>query len=996
MEAPAWDTVLPRLRDALAVINPKIVQAIAEGLFKESIRELNHSMMDLSLGLGADPTQRIRSYNSYEQRDVLSEPLVAICERSRVAEPGDEKMILSLLRRNPYISNSALLWIISANFHTIAEGVIRSQPERVIDFAITLSGSRGDMRIFFKRSGQVTPLLAACSDRRQSPERLSLIRCLLERNAKADLESMLAAAGACDGEVISLLYQHGVPVNGFIPEIGSPLSCACGAVDDPLVCNRVTTAISLLLRLGASPNNPKGRDLNDWDFSPLHILALAEERPEVTEILDLLLKHGADINHRGTYSGLDSLPGYPPSHGPLAQTALECAIQRSRWISAAQFLSAGCELTGRELLFISSIPNYHRRILGKVWQERFRHVIGVLLAKAPEQATALHWNGPTVLQRAIQNGYEDMILALFAFGVSPMPSDFLYMLCNKRDDNTTTCLLSSSTQMRLVLAASLDEPPITKMSTFRLILANACPQVVRHILNGRPDVYHSKGLCDVIVRLVMSEADTPYVHEKEYPTPDSLTMNDLRALISRRTTSNRHEDWESTAVVLAARAGRADILRILIEPSQEGVPSSGLIPLLLLKEALTCDWNTIRLRGMNFDDRNWEFLDVWIKYCQMDDPNMRCSPLTAAAMVLPESVAEEIFDMILSLNYEPDGWTVLVASCLGHLSILQRLKRLDCWPHILSHEDRPNWCPTVLQTAVYNAQLSIIRFLLDTGPMVDAMDMPPCRPVCFVDPLPGDTRTILPRTALQHAVDKKNMEMVTLLINAGANINAPAAMDSGATALQIASIQGSIPMMEYLISQGADPYAAGAARHGRTALQGAAEHGRKDAVELLLAQSEPKAFQPREQLVKAVFYAEKNAQCVVAGILRERLLPRWSSEDEEILQMLSDDWESSSENSAFCDLEREIEAWEETFEDWPESLQAYEATSNSGVMSEQSLIENPLAFQEDDSSFLQEMVFGTNGHEGLDAGPIGEIDLYDGNVVSSLTLEEESGTWFGD
>ncbi|KAH8767427.1 ankyrin repeat-containing domain protein [Diaporthe sp. PMI_573] len=176
-------------------------------------------------------------------------------------------------------------------------------------------------------------------------------------------------------------------------------------------------------------------------------------------------------------------------------------------------------------------------------------------------------------------------------------------------------------------------------------------------------------------------------------------------------------------------------------------------------------------------------------------------------------------------------------------------------------------------------------------------------------PLPegSGTERVLPRTALQHAVERENMELVTLLVNAGANANAPATMDSGATALQIASIRGSIPMVQYLIKLDPNIHADGATFNDRTALQGAAEHGRKDVVELLLEHNASAVCQHRDQLVDAVFYAEKNAQHVVARILRERVSPPWGQEDEETIDMLEEDWESDSEHWEICELGIEIE-----------------------------------------------------------------------------------------
>lgn len=1002
MEAPAWDMVLPHLRDALAMIDSSIVQSIAEGLFKKAIHSCHHKMLDLSLSLGADSTQRMRHFDPCEMRFLLYTPLGALYnQHHRRPLQSLEKLILSLLKRDQSVPNTSLLWIIRVRCYAIAEHIIRSQPGRKIDFAIATSDLEGGWRLNYNTFNAVTPLLVACSDPRQSAEKLSLIRCLLDRNAKATLEAMIAAAGACDGKVISLLHQHGAPVNGFIPTLGSPLSSACTTI---LGSSHIgwtgSTAISLLINLGASPKNLNNDKFGRWKDSPLHILALAEECPAVTEALDLLIEHGADINRRARLYRSNMLDVYPRPYGKRAQTALEYAIESSRWLSAICIMSAGCELTGREIFFINSTM-HNNEAVENTRQEKFKEFVGALLARAPGQVDALHWSGLTVLQRAIQNDHEDLILALFAFGMTPMPSDFLHMLRCRKRGRVELCPLSCSIQMKLVLAAKLPETTMTDISIARLILGFACPEVVRHILHVWPYVYDSKGLCYMIARLV-SKNKTTYLYlwndegdqEGEKQT-DSLSVDDLHAYVRRRTMSNRDEDWESTAIAMAARAGRADILQILFGSNQQDLRRNGWIPHFLLKEFLIYDSDKFEQSGMKTDLRNWHRLGVWIKCCRMDHTSMMCSPLTAAALVVPESLAQEVFDLLLEFNYQPDGWTVLVASCQGRLSILQRLKRLECWPYILSHEHRPDWCPTALQMAVHRNHVSTVRFLLDAGTFISTMDLSPCQPIRFITPDEFDfleCHTILPRTALQHAVEKCNMELVTLLSNSGANVNAPPAMDSGATALQIASIQGSIPMLQYLISKGADPKAASAAKYGRTALQGAAEYGRKDVVELLLAHEALTEYRNREQLVEAIFYAEKNAYHLVAETLRRRILPPWRSEDEETLNLLQKDRESSSGNSAFEKLVAEFDAWRNASEEWPEPLQLHESSSNSRSRRDQTLLENPLPFQEEGFDFWlpQEMGFGFDGNGGLDVGQIGEVDFYDGDVVTWLAAQEES------
>lgn len=1001
IKAPSWDAVLPYLRAVLDLIDTHIIQAIAEGLFKEGIETCCHRMLELSLSLGADPKQRITDDFG---KKVLSTPMTVLCDKHKKRSPetegqfrNPERLILSLLERETHVSNGTLVQIISASCHAIAEKIILSQPERNVDFTIVRSDLEGDPRFLLPiwDYDRVTPLLVACSDERQSDEKLSLIRCLLNRDAKPDLNVMKAAAKASDGNVVSLLHQFGAPVNGLIPGLGSPLSSACKRLEFPRArCD----CVRLLLSLGASPNFPIDSNTNVWEDSPFHILARSKEEPAVTEALNLLIEHSAGIlKHAHMSENLQ-----------ISKTPLEWAIENSRWVSAFQLLSADCELTGREILLIDSnvhnrewnlweTAHHRRRNLKQTEQRRFRRFFSAFLEKAPMQTAVLDWGGLTVLQRAIQNQNEAMILELLEFGLTTSPSDYLYMFPKSLAAMTVICSLSKSVQMKLLFASGRPEISILDISITQIILAFACPEVIRHILNLSPELYDSEGLCYAIARLVSKDRvsyfpDTDQQYQEEENQIDSITMDDLHSFLSRRTISKRNEDWESTAVAIAARAGRTDILRILTESNRGHSRESGLIPRFLLQRFL--EYSTPDSKDV--DKYNWDHLGLWIKYCRMKDPSMRCSPLTAAVMVVPEAAAGETFDLLLSLNYQPDGWTVLVASCQGRMSILQRLRVLECWPRILRHEDRPDWCPTALQAAVFNARDITVRFLLEAGTMLNEVDLPPRRPICITMPGEPDhffSTTILPRTALQHAVDKESMETTILLVNAGANVNAPAGIDSGATALQIACIQGSIPMVAYLINRGANPFAPGAVKHGRTAIQGAAEHGRKDVVELLLAHGEFTPHQHRQQLVKAGFYAVKNAQHVVARILRERLLPLWSSEDEDTFEMFSDDWESSSENSAFIELRDKFSEWEGSSEDGSEFSWESDSHPISDVASEEEHVGNLVAFQEDEFWSLQEMEETVEDHRDLDVRQIGEIDLYDGDFALGLTLPEENAYW---
>jgi ankyrin repeat protein len=968
IDAPAWDTILPHLRNVFSAIDSNTVQAIAEGLLRESVSWRHQRMLELSLALGADPTQQI-SYHDYYGRQVRSTPLVGICgyrgilSEDEVEIAETEKLILSLLKREPCTTNSCLFCIIKSGCLAIAEDVIRSQPEWEMNFAIPASDLEDGSLLFDDEPDPATPLALTCS-LVKSAQKLSLVRCLLDRNAKADLAAMVAAASMSDEEVISLLYQHGAPINGFIPGLGTPVSSVCQLLRSDR--GRDLKALTLLLSLGASPDGSEHMGLQ---FSPLHIFAGSSDweyrRREFTEIIDLLLAYGADINRR-----------------VRERSPLDHAISTSNLDPAIRLLSAGCEVTGEELNFICTSPTYRHLAPS---QSDLRQLVGILLEKAPSDAAALHrrnHNGLTVLQRAIQNEDEDMILTLFEFGVTPAPLDFLHMLPENRGFNERVCRLSSRTQMRLVLAATSSRALFTDVLTLRRVLAFACPEVVRHVLGSCPVVYDSKALCYLIARITSADDlvySTSTFRRGRADENVRLRIEDLHEFFSRRTLSNSDPDWESTAVAMAARAGHVSMLRTIIESCPEVPRRNAMIPIFLLKYAL---------RPVRVGLGSYSTLGLWVKYCRMDHPETRCSPLAAAAMVTPESSAEEVFDLLLALDYQPDEWTVLIASCRGYVSILRRLKQLKSWPHILSHQDRPDWCPTSLQMAVFNDHFDTVQLLLGTEAKVGPLDFCPWKPFSTtLFPQDGTVTFItLPRTALQHAVDMKNMKLVTLLVDAGAEINAPAAMDSGATALQIASIQGSVPMVQYLIDRGADPYAAGAAKHGRTALQGAAEHGRKDVVELLLAHGAPTTWEHRKQIVEAIPYAEMNCHHIVASILREHISPQWSDGDDERFDVIEDDWETSSENSTYQHFVDEISDWDRHNRDWAAASGAYESCTDSHAEIDVLWIQNPAA-QQEQYFFPDAMELDIGNPWGLNSASSSNPDS--NSVISAWDFQED-------
>ena len=167
----------------------------------------------------------------------------------------------------------------------------------------------------------------------------------------------------------------------------------------------------------------------------------------------------------------------------------------------------------------------------------------------------------------------------------------------------------------------------------------------------------------------------------------------------------------------------------------------------------------------------------------------------------------------------------------------------------------PNWRhsledSTALQSAVLSDDEEIVHTILEAGADINA-------PASLKDG----------RTALQQAASRGNMHIVRLLLQKGADVNAPPSQVCGVTALQAASIQGHLAIVILLLHADADINAEASAVEGRTALEGAAERGRLDMVQLLLDNDhDSEGFYDRCE--NAACYADKEGHFVIARMLR--------------------------------------------------------------------------------------------------------------------------------
>jgi ankyrin repeat protein len=125
----------------------------------------------------------------------------------------------------------------------------------------------------------------------------------------------------------------------------------------------------------------------------------------------------------------------------------------------------------------------------------------------------------------------------------------------------------------------------------------------------------------------------------------------------------------------------------------------------------------------------------------------------------------------------------------------------------------------------------------------------------------------LSHTPLKIASRDGSREIIELLLEHGADVNALPAKSYGATALQFAAIKGLLGIAFLLIENGADVNAPPAEVGGRTALEGAAEHGRMDMIQLLINAGARIFGEGRAQYENALRRASENGHSAVRRLL---------------------------------------------------------------------------------------------------------------------------------
>ncbi|KAI5923627.1 hypothetical protein F4810DRAFT_668205 [Camillea tinctor] len=152
--------------------------------------------------------------------------------------------------------------------------------------------------------------------------------------------------------------------------------------------------------------------------------------------------------------------------------------------------------------------------------------------------------------------------------------------------------------------------------------------------------------------------------------------------------------------------------------------------------------------------------------------------------------------------------------------ISSQLLETGCDPNMIAEWSRGPGnsltCKTGLLKAIETENKEIVELLIQHGAQINAE-------------IPYGVR----QTPLQKASETGSVEIVRFLLEKGVDVNAQPCFSLGGTALQFAAISGNCNVAAELLNKGASLYMAPSKIRGRYPLEGAAEHGRIDMIKFL-------------------------------------------------------------------------------------------------------------------------------------------------------------------
>lgn len=636
----------------------------------------------------------------------------------------------------------------------------------------------------------------------------------------------------------------------------TPIQIAC-------MCDR-PNLVQLLVEAGADVNVCPWEDLIDdicrkEDRHPVLTTALqAAVANSRKDLAQYLLLNGANVDAKGCpFTALQLAAGgsdldmvellleygadvNAPGHGNGGRTALQAAAKTGHSHLIRLLLRAGAEVNTPACAYNGRTAFQAAAAAGHT------ETANILLSYAADfNAPAGRKKGQTCLQAAARGLHSDMVNFLLHIGADPNG-------CPAESSGLTALQMSFVAIIETIAPEALDEGTI-----------NDRPWSLPDVLDQSPYEEHKwDEFCTIVTSLIDHGADI-----NARPSSDSIISTAGLAVASGQCfyyLLGKGLDWTSypgsSSAILEAIASRdTGLLSALTSCNVDlNVPGISLNrsrkhPLTALVAAAACD--DLEMTKL--------LLEAGANLESPDETRLAYTPLGLAVENLSVSLVGLLLEkgadpselywsdryehMMAPLFYVICRYPCDIQTCNGVSEIVTALLNAEADPNFRCLKfDR-----TPLQAAVANNHREIAQKLIDAGADVDA-----------------PAGHYFGRTALQLAAERGNMEMFQLLRSYNADVNAPPAAWRGVTALQAAAISGCFEMVSTLLQDGAH-VAAPASDKGRHALEGAAEHGRLDIVVLLLEHDdEPSTFHKR--CAEAAERAVHNGRNTIARLLKDR------------------------------------------------------------------------------------------------------------------------------
>lgn len=704
-----------------------------------------------------------------------------------------------------------------------------------------------------------TPLHSACLYSHSQPA-LDIVNHLIRHGAQvnpsqdcARLTPLQLAAEAIEPEILKLLLDKGADPNGFTTSTsGTALQMACKFSYN-------ANMVEILMNAGAdidncseykfpsrdgdsSADSDKDSSLNDWpsryglpDALKPPILIAAEE--DNWEAVQLLLEEGAAINIELKNCPSRALEKELDAVEIAVFTPLQAAVRAENITMTRMLLVNGADVN-------TKVKGNHGhtalQIAAMVGNER---LFGILLRKGADiNSSAGVYRGRTALQAAATHSDTKILSLLLGEGadVNAPPARF-----HGRTAIQRAVAAGNIEGVRMLLDAGAivnTDPDLTEGVTCLQVAFEIADQAVKN------EVIH------ILLRAGASVGAPKPGQQRHVPLHAAVSNKDLkmaRKLLERGANPNPNIAVgnfrnKKTPLQEASSLGDNDLIQELIKHGAEvnasPYPYGGRTALqaasekghestakILLSFGAAIKAERAEINGISAIEASLNPEKFGLTQILLDrEPDAISSDPVTSCQVIGKALSFRTCNVALLELLIKAGADVGKAPNSASRSYLQRaaamgnLGMVQCLISVGTNINH-RWKTTsrgevtALQSAVASRNIDIVELLLQRGADVNA---------------PANEHG--GQTALQIAASQNNHIMVKLLRGYGADVNGLPSPIRGRSALQEAASRGSMQLTKYLLVSGADPNLLPARFGGATALQGAAIEGNIRIVIMLL------------------------------------------------------------------------------------------------------------------------------------------------------------------